>query len=118
MTRNPGAFISRVNRPVGSLPIEHDLITLVAAHVQRTSSYLSYLEIGISVLKCFDTQVAPSPPVYVQSTHLCKCYLSHISTLPHSTSPPLPLPCRSPAAPLPLPFAPLLSPHFPSPRCR
>lgn len=57
LTRNPLAYVSRTAKPVGAKPIEHDLLTYLAGRVHASAGRLDYLEIGVSVLKSFDTQV-------------------------------------------------------------
>ena len=57
LTRNPLAYVVRTAKPVGAKPIEHDLLTYLASRVHASTGRLDYLEIGVSVLKSFDTQV-------------------------------------------------------------
>lgn len=51
----------KLTLPVGPLPTEHDLISWLSEQIRPTSDAteeLQYLEIGVSVLKAFDTQAA------------------------------------------------------------
>ena len=57
LTLNPRSFLPKVGKPVGPHPIEHDLLCYLAARVHAKASRLEYLEIGVSVLKSFDTQL-------------------------------------------------------------
>ena len=57
LTSRPLEFLPKTAKPVGDTPIEHDLLTYLAARVHAASGRLDYLEIGVSVLKSFDTQV-------------------------------------------------------------
>ena len=56
LTRDPRSMLPKVAMAVGERPIEHDLLTYLAARVKARAGRLHYLEIGVSVLKSFDTQ--------------------------------------------------------------
>ena len=57
LTHKPRHFLPRLAKPVGPLPIEHDLLCYLSSRVHAASGRLEYLEIGVSVLKSFDTQL-------------------------------------------------------------
>tara|TARA_B110001452_G_scaffold87844_1_gene71836 strand:- start:1776 stop:2519 length:744 start_codon:yes stop_codon:yes gene_type:complete len=62
-TKQTGSTVQarhKITQPVGPLPTEHDLISWLAEQIRPSgdATELQYLEIGVSVLKAFDTQAA------------------------------------------------------------